>query len=119
MATLTQVAGQASDAGQGSFGNLTFDEYGFLTTPEFWSESVAAQIAEFDGIGPLNTEHWQLINFLRDRYLQLGAIPPLRNLCRAAGLSRERVKALFGSCRTIWRIAGLPDSGEEIRNHMM
>ena len=103
----------------GFIADQQFDEYGFLVAPELWSENVAAFIAELDGIGPLGSEHWDVICFLRDRYLRLGAIPPIRNLCRGVGLSRDRLKMLFGNCRTIWRIAGLPDPGEEVRNHFM
>ncbi len=114
-----QEAKQVSTTDGGFVADLQFDEYGFLVAPELWSENVAALIAELDGIGPLGREHWDVIRFLRDRYLRLGAIPPLRNLCRGAGLSRDRLKTLFGSCRAIWRIAGLPDPGEEARNHFM
>ena len=57
---------------------VCFDEDGFMLEPEIWTEETAAMIAEIDGVGPLRTEHWQVINFLRDRYLRLGAIPPVR-----------------------------------------
>jgi TusE/DsrC/DsvC family sulfur relay protein len=119
MATWSTAVKQAVNTDDSFVANPQFDEYGFLVAPELWSENVAVFIAELDGIGPLGSEHWDVIYFLRDRYLRLGAIPPLRNLCRGAGLSRNRLKALFGSCRMIWRIAGLPDPGEEVRNHFM
>jgi len=98
--------------------SLQFDEYGFLLDPQDWTEEVAAAIAMHDGIGSLQKKHWQAILFIRDRYLRLGAIPPIRNLCRGSGLEREEFKKLFGSCAEVWRIAGLPDPGEDIRNHM-
>lgn len=119
MAAQSQMARQPSNAYADGFEDLKFDQYGFLIEPEDWSECVADYIAGLDGISPLGWEHWNVIYFLRDRYLQFGAILPLRNLCRGVGVSRERLKELFGSCRTIWRVAGLPDPGEEARNHFM
>ena len=97
---------------------VCFDEDGFMLEPENWTEETAAMIAEIDGVGPLRAEHWQVINFLRDRYLRLGAIPPVRNICKNSTLSKEEIKALFGSCLEIWRIAGLPDPGEEAKSYM-
>jgi len=97
---------------------VCFDEGGFMLEPENWTEETAAMIAEIDCVGPLRAEHWLVINFLRDRYLRLGAIPPVRNICRNSALSKKEIKALFGSCLEIWRIAGLPDPGEEAKSYM-
>ena len=97
---------------------VCYDDDGFLLEPENWTEETAAMIAEIDGVGQLRAEHLQVIHFLRDRYLRLGAIPPVRNICRNSTLSKKEIKALFGSCLEIWRIAGLPDPGEEARSYM-
>jgi tRNA 2-thiouridine synthesizing protein E len=97
---------------------LQFDNHGFLVNPKQWSVKVALAVAEDEGIIPMTPGHWVVIRYLRDRYLRLGAIPPLRNLCRGNGLTREEFKELFGSCYQAWRIAGLPDPGEDVRNHM-
>ena len=98
---------------------VCFDEDGFMLEPANWTEETGAMIAEIDGVGPLRAEHWQVIHFLRDRYLRLGAIPPVRNMCRNSTLSKEEIKTLFGSCLEIWRIAGLPNPGEEARSYMI
>lgn len=118
MAALNRAGRQTLNDVDGFIAKPQFDQYGFLIDPQLWSENAAIYIAELDGIGPLNTEHWRAIHFIRDRYLRLGAVPPLRNLCRGTGLSRVQLKALFGGCRLLWRIAGLPDPGEDIRNHL-
>ena len=97
---------------------VCFDEDGFLLEPLNWTEDTAAMIAEIDGVGPLRAGHWRVISFLRDRYLRLGAIPPVRIICRHSTLSKEEIKTLFGSCLEIWRIAGLPNPGEEARSYM-
>ena len=97
---------------------LVFDEDGFLVDPNLWSEQTGHYIAAIRGIGPLQMEHWKLLHFLRDRYLRLGAIPPMRSICRNSALSRKDIKNLFGSCLEVWRIAGLPNPGEEAKAHM-
>ena len=97
---------------------LQFDEDGFLIDPDSWSEVTSELIAEMDGIGPLGERHWAVIRFVRDRYLRLGAIPPMRSICRSAELDKQAVKGLFGGCLQVWRIAGLPNPGEEARAYM-
>ena len=97
---------------------LLFDEDGFLVDPTLWSEQTGYHIAATRGIGPLQQKHWEILHFLRDRYLRLGAIPPMRSVCRNSALSRQDIKRLFGSCLEVWRIAGLPNPGDEVKAHM-
>ncbi len=95
-----------------------FDEDGFLRDPAYWSEDLAEHLANLiDGIR-LTEAHWQIIYFVRDRSLRLGAIPPMRIICRQLGTERDAVKGLFGGCLNLWRIAGLPNPGEEAKAHM-
>jgi len=98
--------------------NLEVDDEGFLIDSASWTEDIARQIAEAAGLGPLQSAHWMLIGYLRNKYFTLGALPPMRNLCRQLGVQREVVKQAFGSCRTMWQIAGLPNPGEEARSYM-
>ena len=98
---------------------FTFDEDGFLLNPSSWSPEVARQIALQDGIGPLTDDHWEFISNIRERYFKFGSLPPMRIVCRAAGLSRNAVKELFGSCKHVWRVAGLPNPGEEAKTYML
>ena len=97
---------------------LQFDEDGFLIDHQRWTEDTARIIAAMDGIGPLGNSHWAVIYYIRDRFLRLGAIPPMRRVCRASALGRHDVKKLFGSCRQVWRVAGLPNPGEEVKSYM-
>ena len=94
-----------------------FDEDGFLLDAETWNEDLAAHIAGFDGIGPLTDKHWRVIEHLRDHFSRLGGVPAMRLVCRANGISRMQMHELFGNCRAIWRIAGLPNPGEEARSY--
>lgn len=98
--------------------HLLLDEEGFLLTPENWSRELAIELAAAADVDSLEETHWQAIEFLRDRYLRLGALPPMRRVCRHLGVDRYRIKHLFGGCRQLWQIAGLPNPGEEAKAYM-
>jgi tRNA 2-thiouridine synthesizing protein E len=99
-------------------GSPLFDEYGYLVIPEDWSERLAAQIAEEDGVGLLTEEHWRVLNYVRDKFFRLGALPNMRRICRETALSRAEIYDLFGGCLSAWRIAGLPNPGEEAQTYL-
>ena len=95
-----------------------FDEDGYLLDPELWDEDMGQAIALQEGVGTLNENHWRVIDHIRERYFTLGGVPNLRRVCRATSLSKLEVYDLFGSCLTIWRIAGLPNPGEEAKTYL-
>lgn len=45
------------------------DANGYLTDPNDWSEGLAVEIAKGDGIDELTQEHWDVLHYLRDAYL--------------------------------------------------
>lgn len=98
--------------------NLPLDEAGFLMDPKSWNRDLALQLAECAGLGGLDDTQWLIIEFIRDKYFRLGALPPMRHVCRKFGVSREAVKSSFGTCRELWQIAGLPNPGEEVLSYM-
>jgi dissimilatory sulfite reductase related protein len=95
-----------------------FDEGGFLIDSSLWTEELAGGLAWQEGIGELTEAHWRVILHLRARFHALGGMPSMRRVCRAIGLSREAIYRLFGGCLRVWRIAGLPDPGEEAKAYM-
>jgi len=95
-----------------------FDEEGYLMDPSLWTEDLARTLARMEGLGRLHAEHWQVIHFIRGKFLRLGALPNLRQVCRGTELSRAEIKDLFGGCLVIWRIAGLPNPGEEAKAYI-
>ncbi len=95
-----------------------FDPDGFLAEPLLWNRQVAERIARADGIPHLTAKHWEVIDHVRGKYFQLGSLPVMRLVCRAAGLDRHKAHKLFGSCRGLWRMAGLPNPGEEAKAYM-
>ena len=95
-----------------------FDEDEFIINPDTWTEALAEQLASNAEILSLTESHWQIIHFLRDKYLRLGAIPPMSRVCRELKQERNAVRTLFGSCLQLWQIAGLPYPGEEAKTYM-
>ena len=95
-----------------------YDEDGFLMNPDLWTREMAVQVADLADLAPLTQAHWNVIRFVRDKYLGLGAIPPMRRICREFGYERDAVKGLFGGCKQLWKVAGLPNPGEEAKSYM-
>lgn len=97
---------------------LELDEDGFLLDPHRWSRKIARLLAELDGIGALGPDHWAIVYYLREHHLTYGSLPPMSQVCRTHGLDRYAVQRLFGGCRQAWRVAGLPNPGEEAKAYM-
>ena len=66
----------------------------------------------------MTEKHWIVLNHVREKYFRLGGLPNMRRVCRETALSKTQIYTLFGSCLAIWRIAGLPNPGEEARAYM-
>ena len=97
---------------------IEFDEDGLLKDPSCWNEDVAREIARLEGIGPLNAEHWEVIRALRTYYLKFGVAPFMGHLGHENGKPRGWVHDLFHTCLVAWRVAGLPNPGEEAKSYM-
>jgi tRNA 2-thiouridine synthesizing protein E len=95
-----------------------FDDDGFLVETGNWTPHLAEELAQEAGIDGLTARHWKVIRFVRERYFSVGALPVMRLVCRAAGLDPHKAHDLFRSCRSLWRIAGLPNPGEEAKTYM-
>jgi tRNA 2-thiouridine synthesizing protein E len=95
-----------------------FDSDEFFAEPLLWDNQVADQIARADGIPLLTTKHWEVINHVRGKYFLNGSLPVMRLVCRACGLDKHKAHKLFGSCKSLWRVAGLPNPGEEANVYM-
>jgi dissimilatory sulfite reductase related protein len=103
---------------RGSVAPNGFDEDGFLADSECWTPSLGEAIARLEGHSDLSVKHWEVIHLVRKRYFSIGALPVMRLVCRAAGLDRHKAHQMFSSCRSLWRIAGLPNPGEEAKSYM-
>ncbi len=97
---------------------LRFDIDGYLLDPDEWDESLAEYLADRAG-WPLNPPRWAIINALRHAFFEQGGNPTLRHVCHIARLDRHCINTHF-DChgRDVWRIAGLPNPGEEVQTYM-
>lgn len=86
------------------------DEDGFLQEPERWNDDVAIDFARTEGIDALTDEHWKVIRYIRDYYLQFGIAPMVRKLCKETGHKLSEVYQLFpsGPAKGACKLAGLP-----------
>lgn len=98
---------------------LELDEEGFLKDPQRWSRELAQELARQSGVGELTPEHWAVLDALRDFYFRNGAPPSVRYACDVNDLDRHCMSELFGTDLVeAWRIAGLPDPGEEAKAYL-
>lgn len=92
---------------------LIFDADGFCRPDQHWDETTARKIADMDGIGQLDEGRMTVLKQLRNHYLRRGALPALPHICRISGFSPDCMHRLFPSPHEAWRVAGLPNPGEE------
>jgi tRNA 2-thiouridine synthesizing protein E len=93
-----------------AYRDLTLDAEGFLQKPEQWTEEIAREIASENGITELTDKHWQVVNFMRDKFLETGAAPTIRTLGKESGVSIKELYQLFpkGPAKLAAKIGGIP-----------
>jgi dissimilatory sulfite reductase related protein len=89
--------------------SIEVDEDGFMLEPEKWNEDVAKALATTEGVNELNDEHWKLVHYLRNYFLQFGVAPMIRKLCKETGYDLKKVYELFpsGPAKGACKVAGL------------
>ncbi len=90
--------------------NLDIDEDGFIQEPDKWNQEVAKALAQTEGVGELTEDHWKVVNYLRDYYLEFGIAPMIRKLCKSTGFKLKEIYDLFpsGPAKGACKVAGLP-----------
>lgn len=89
---------------------VALDPEGFLLNPSQWDEQLAVKIAEQNGIPQLTDRHWQVVRFMRERYLETGSAPSIRTLGKASGVPVKELYELFprGPAKLAAKIGGIP-----------
>lgn len=89
---------------------LEVDEDGFIQEPERWNKDVALALSKTEGVDEMTDDHWKLVNYLREYYLEFGIAPMIRKLCKATGFKLNKVYELFpsGPAKGACKVAGLP-----------
>ncbi|MGB2079665.1 MAG: TusE/DsrC/DsvC family sulfur relay protein [Vibrio sp.] len=92
------------------------DAEGYLLDYTQWDEAMVAQLAAQEGI-ELTPEHWEVILFVREFYLEFNTSPAVRMLVKAMakahGEEKGNSKYLFklfkeGPAKQATKLAGLP-----------
>jgi tRNA 2-thiouridine synthesizing protein E len=88
---------------------IEVDAEGFLQKPEQWTEALGVEIAGNLGI-VLTDKHWQVINFMRNRFLTTGSAPSIRALGKESGVPIKELYQLFpkGPAKLAAKIGGIP-----------
>jgi tRNA 2-thiouridine synthesizing protein E len=90
--------------------SVELNDEGFFVHPEEWTEAMAADLAEREGIVQLSEAHWKVIRFMRAQYFEKGTGPTVRELGKTSGVSVKELYELFpkGPAKVAARIAGIP-----------
>jgi len=86
------------------------DDHGFLDPPEQWDESFADGMAKMVGIrAGLTDRHWDLIHYLRHKFLEENTVPVLVMACADQDIRLSELRSLFpaGYHRGACKIAGI------------
>ncbi|MDY1038345.1 sulfurtransferase TusE [Enterobacteriaceae bacterium RIT714] len=95
---------------------IATDNDGYLKESSQWSEGLAEAIAEQESI-TLTPEHWEVVRFVRDFYLEFNTSPAIRMLVKAMankfGEEKGNSRYLYrlfpkGPAKQATKIAGLP-----------
>ncbi|CAM4301109.1 MULTISPECIES: TusE/DsrC/DsvC family sulfur relay protein [Pseudoalteromonas] len=92
------------------------DKQGYLLDHLLWSEQLACVIAEQENI-ELTPQHWEVIHFVRNFYLEYNTSPAIRMLVKAMAkaLGEDKGNSIYlytlfpkGPAKQATKIAGLP-----------
>jgi len=86
------------------------DDHGFLDPPDQWNETFAEGMARMVGITTgLTDRHWQIIDYLRHKFLQEDTVPVVVLACSDNGMRLSELRSLFptGYHRGACKIAGI------------
>ena len=86
------------------------DRDGYLVDADKWTKEVAEILAGDEMTQALSEDHWRVIDYLRQYFLEWESAPPVRMLARETGLSLRDLKRLFpdGLAKGACKYAGLP-----------
>ncbi len=93
---------------------ITVDKDGFLANIDDWSEQVARVLAAREGITDLPEEKLDILRFMRGYYAKHHFFPIVRYVCKSVHQPNDCVTEQFIDPVTAWKIAGLPNPGEEV-----
>lgn len=91
--------------------HIELNEEGFMLNPKEWDENIALALAQVEeGLSELSEDHWAVINYIREYFLEKDLAPMVRKICKATGFPLKRIFELFpsGPAKGACKLAGLP-----------
>ena len=93
---------------------ISVDADGFLMDSGDWTEAVATVLAAREGIKGLTKGQIDILRSLRAYYDKHRFFPIVRFICSNVGQPRTCITDRFSDPVVAWKIAGLPNPGEEV-----
>ncbi len=89
---------------------IEVDEDGFIQEPDKWNEKIAEDLAKIEEAFPMTDDHWKVVNYLRDYYLEFESAPAIRMMTKKTGFDLKYIYQLFpgGPAKGACKVAGLP-----------
>jgi dissimilatory sulfite reductase related protein len=89
---------------------IEIDEDGFIQDPAAWDEAVALDLAKTEGVDSMTDNHWKVVKYLREYYLEYNMAPMIRKVCKSTGFQLKEIYDLFpsGPAKGACKVAGLP-----------
>ena len=97
-------------------GKVNIDDGGYLVNIDDWNEQVACALAEREGVDELTKERIDILKFIREYYKKYNFFPILNAVCKNVHQPKNCINEKFMDPLTAWKLAGLPQPGEDIIN---
>ena len=94
------------------------DDDGYIVNFEDWNDRVACALAEREGIEELTKDRIDILKFLRQYYKDYGSYPVFGAVCLNVNQPKECVTQKFVDPVKAWKIAGIPNPGEEVETYL-
>jgi len=89
---------------------LETNDEGYLSNIDIWNQEVATVLAQTEEVSDLTEDHWKVVNYIRDFYIDNKTAPMVRKICKKTGFKLKQIYQLFptGPAKGAAKIAGLP-----------
>lgn len=88
---------------------IEVNDEGYLIDLKQWDRDVAQEIANNEGVGPLNDRHWDVLAYIQDQYRQDARLS-IRSIGKSGIVDIKEFYELFpdGPLKKASKIAGIP-----------
>lgn len=93
-----------------AFAQLPLDANGHLADAALWTREFAQAVANVEGVGALDDDHWRIIEYAREDFAATGKAPNVRRVANGSGLGIKGVYVRFPRKPgvVVSRVAGIP-----------